>query len=158
MALFSVSDVNTTYISRYDVNHPFSSYSEHGFELEERYWPTVEHYYQAMKFANTEYQEKIRNAETAEIANKLGHARIQKRVKDWKKNRMLMMTRAIYTKCRTHSNLTEQLLDTGDDMLMETSQYDYYWGCGRDRLGENNYGKILINIRKKLSEEKKEDI
>ncbi len=158
MALFSVSDVNTIYISRYDVNHVFSSYSDHGFELEERYWPTVEHYYQAMKFIDSEYQEKIRNAESAEMANKIGHERKAKRLKDWKKNRMLMMTRAIYTKCKTYSHIAEELLGTGNAMIMENSQYDYFWGCGRDRLGQNNYGKILINIRKKLMEEIKQGV
>lgn len=43
-------------------------------------------------------------------------------------------------------------------MLMENSQYDYYWGCGRDRLGHNAYGKVLINVRKKLREEKKQGV
>jgi ribA/ribD-fused uncharacterized protein len=154
MALFSVSDSNTIYISRYDQNDPFGSYSDHGIDLEERYWPTVEHYYQAMKFADYEYQEKIRLCDSPAIANELGHDRKQKRVKDWKKNRMLMMIRAVYTKCKTYSHIAEKLIATGNDMIMENSQYDYYWGCGRDRLGHNTYGKVLINVRKKLQEEK----
>lgn len=56
MGLFSVSEVNTVYISRYDENDLFGSYSDHGFELEDRYWSTVEHYYEAMKFTDIEYQ------------------------------------------------------------------------------------------------------
>ncbi len=158
MGLFSVSGVNTIYVSRYDENDPLGSYSAHGFELEERNWPTVEHYYEAMKFVDVEYQEKIRNADSPAIANELGHDKKQKRVKDWKKNRMLMMIRAIYTKCKTYPHIAERLIETGNDMLMENSQYDYYWGCGRDRLGHNTYGKVLINVRKKLQEEEKQGI
>lgn len=158
MGLFGVSEANTIYLSRYDENDVFGTYSDHGFELEERFWPTVEHYYQAMKFADFEYQEKIRNSKSPAIANELGHDTKQKRLKDWKKNRMLMMIRAFYTKCKAYSHIAERLMDTENDMLMENSQYDYYWGCGRDRLGHNTYGKVLINIRKKLQEEKKQGV
>lgn len=156
MGLFSVSDSNIIYVSRYNEDDPFSSYSNHGFELEDQYWPTVEHYYEAMKFADDEYKEKIRCSESAEIANKLGHDKKQNRVKDWKKNRMLMMIRALYTKCKAYPEIAEKLIDTGNDLLIENSQYDYFWGCGRDRLGSNTYGKALINVRKKIKEEVKQ--
>ena len=157
MGIFSVSDANTIFVSRYDENDPLSSYSNHGFELENKYWPTVEHYYQAMKYSDIDYQEIIRNAESAELANKLGHDKKQKRVKDWKKNRMVMMIRAIYTKSKTYPEIAEKLIETGKDMIMENSQYDYFWGCGRDKLGTNTYGKVLINVRNKLNEEAKQD-
>ena len=154
MGLFSTPEGNVIYLSRYDENEPFSSYSDHGFELEGLYWPTVEHYYEAMKFAEQEYREEIRSAESPAKANKLGHKRRQKRKDDWKKNRVLMMTRAIYTKCHTYSNITEKLLATGNETIFENSQYDYFWGCGRDRLGHNNYGKVLMNVRNRLREER----
>ena len=156
MGLFGFSDGNIIYVSRYDEDDMLGSYSNHSFELEDKYWPTVEHYYEAMKFADTEYQEKIRTSESAEIANQLGHDKKQKRVKDWKKNRMVMMIRAIYTKCKSHPEITEKLIETGNDKLMENSQYDYFWGCGRDRLGSNTYGKVLMNVRNKLKEEAKQ--
>ena len=35
----------------------FSNFSKHGFELDRKYWPTSEHYFQAQKFAGTEYAE-----------------------------------------------------------------------------------------------------
>ena len=63
------------------------------------------------------------------------------------------MTRGIYIRCRTYPHLAEQLLATGDRHLVENSQYDYYWGCGRDRRGNNAYGKVLMKVRAKLLEE-----
>ena len=154
MGIFNTSEKNIIYLSRQDENEPLSSYSDHGFELQDQYWPTVEHYYQAMKFVEVDFQEQIRNCVSPSLANELGRSRGKKRAKDWKKNRVLMMTRAIYTKCHTYSHITEKLLVTGDDMILENSQYDYFWGCGRDRLGYNNYGKVLMNVRNKLREER----
>jgi ribA/ribD-fused uncharacterized protein len=63
------------------------------------------------------------------------------------------MTRAVYIKCRTHPEIAEALLATGDQVLVESSNYDYFWGCGRDRRGENMYGKVLMNVREKLRDE-----
>ena len=34
----------------------FSNFAPYTFELDSQYWPTVEHYFQAQKFAGTEYQ------------------------------------------------------------------------------------------------------
>ncbi len=63
------------------------------------------------------------------------------------------MTRAIYSKCKQHSHIAEALLATGDKRMVENSQYDYYWGCGRDRRGQNKYGEVLMNVRDKRAEE-----
>ena len=49
--------------------------------------------------------------------------------------------------------IAEALLATGDTHLIENNNYDYFWGCGRDRRGENMYGKVLMNVREKLREE-----
>jgi ribA/ribD-fused uncharacterized protein len=140
-------------LSRTDVNEALSSYSRHGFELEGVHWPSVEHYFQAMKFEDPQEREKVREAGHPKIARRLGRRRFVKIRRDWSKVRRVVMTRAIYTKCRTHPEVARHLLDTGDKTLVETTQYDYYWGCGRDRRGLNVYGGVLMDVRKKLREE-----
>jgi ribA/ribD-fused uncharacterized protein len=65
----------------------------------------------------------------------------------------VVMTRATYTKCRTHTEIAQRLLETGDRTLVETSQYDYFWGLGRDQRGSNVYGAVLMDVRKKLHDE-----
>jgi ribA/ribD-fused uncharacterized protein len=64
------------------------------------------------------------------------------------------MTRGIYIKCRTHKEAADALLETGDQKIVESSQYDYYWGCGRDGRGHNTYGRVLMAVRDKLREER----
>jgi ribA/ribD-fused uncharacterized protein len=151
---FAEEDIDTTYFSRVDSEEYFGTFSLHPFRLEDKVWPTVEHYYQAMKFEDLNYQEIIRLAETPKKARKLGRRRFKRLRKDWKKVKLLYMTRAVYTKCCTHPNITTRLLTTNNTRLVENSLYDYYWGCGRDRRGKNTYGQILMNVRKKLTDER----
>ena len=40
----------------------FSNFSRHGVELDDLWWKTTEHYFQAQKFLDAEYKEKIRTA------------------------------------------------------------------------------------------------
>lgn len=148
---------DSLYFSRTDVEHPFAAWSKHAFSLEDKEWPSVEHYFQAMKFQNEEYQEKIRTAEHPKKARKMGRTRFKKIRKDWKQVKVVYMTRALYTKCRTHPEIGEELLQTGDRKLVDSTMYDYFWGSGRDRRGTNMYGQVLMNVRSKLLEEQSAD-
>lgn len=151
--LFSEEDVDAIYFSRADVDQNLGAWSDHAFVLDGKEWPTVEHYYQAMKFEDQGYQEKIRQAGSPKQARKLGRRRFKKLRNDWSKVKEVFMTRALYTKCKTYSNVARELLDTESKKLVESSSYDYYWGCGRDRRGSNIYGQVLMNVRNKLREE-----
>lgn len=153
LGLFPDLDADTHYFSRADVNEEFGTFSRHGFFLEDREWPSVEHYYQAMKFEDPVEQEKIRQAPHPRKARRMGRSRLRKLRPDWAKVKKVYMTRAVYTKCRTYPVIAEKLLATGEKRLLENSQYDYYWGCGRDRRGDNHYGRVLMNVREKLREE-----
>ena len=141
------------YLARSDPSEPLSSYSRYGFELEGQFWPSVEHYFQAMKFEDADAREKVRLAKHPANARSLGRSRFKKLSKDWSKVRRVIMTRAVYVKCRTHPEVAERLLSTGESRIFENSQYDYFWGCGRDRRGHNTYGQVLMDVRNKLREE-----
>ncbi len=143
-------------LSRIDPTNPLASYSKHAFELDGFEWPSVEHYYQAMKFGDAEYREQIRQAPHPTDATKLGKSKKHDRRKDWNKVRVTYMTRGTYIKCRTHPEVAQTLLDTGDIEITEVSQYDYFWGSGRDMRGDNAFGKMLMEIRDKLRSEMKQ--
>lgn len=151
--MFSEPKDETLYLSRSDVNEPLSSFSRYGFELEGEFWPSVEHYFQGMKFENLADREKVRLTEHPAKARRLGRSRFRKLRKDWSKVRRVIMTRALYIKCRTHPAVADRLLATGNNKLVENSQYDYFWGSGRDHRGHNTYGQVLMDVRAKLREE-----
>ncbi|WP_221801927.1 NADAR family protein [Oceanobacter mangrovi] len=141
------------YVDRSDVNDPLSACSRFGFVLDDAEWPSVEHYYQGMKFESGDIRESIRTAENPAKAVKLAKANKRRARKDWNDVRQVVMTRAVYTKCRTHAEVAAVLLKTGTDKILENSMFDYYWGCGRDGRGHNTYGKVLMAVRDKLLQE-----
>jgi len=152
MSLFSTVAANAVLVSRLDPNELLGTYSAHSFFLDDQEWPTAEHYYQAIKF-NDDLKERIRTAATPTQARKIATRPFRRRRDDWKKIETIVMTRALYTKCRTHAEVANRLLETSPLELAENTFGDYYWGIGRDGRGQNNYGKILVNIRTRLMEE-----
>ncbi len=153
MPLFPTDDNQGLYFSADDESQLISRVGLFPFLLDDEVWQTVEHYYQATKFINPAYKQKIRAAITPEAARKLGKAWLQRKIPNWKDVQTTAMTRAVYTQAKTHAELRERLLASGDETLVENSQYDYFWGCGRDHRGHNHYGKVLMNVRAKLREE-----
>jgi len=153
MSLFPPIDDDSFYFSMYSEETPWCRYALKSFKLDDQEWPTIEHYYQAMKFESADYREKIRQADTPQQAAKLGNKRFARKRVDWKEVETTVMTRAVYTQCRTYTEIGDSLLATEDENLVEDSQFDYFWGCGRDRRGKNHYGQVLMNVRAKLKEE-----
>lgn len=115
-------------------------------------YPTVEHYFQSMKFITTlpEYAEKIRLASTPKQAKFLGSDRTRPLRLDWNDVRLDVMYKAVEAKFTQHTYLKQMLLDTAGCDLFENSPSDYYWGVGRNRTGDNHLGKILMDIRDKM--------
>ncbi len=62
------------------------------------------------------------------------------------------MRQGVLQKFKTHTDIYEILLSTGDELIVENAPKDYYWGCGADGSGKNKLGLILIEVRKILSD------
>lgn len=158
MPFFPEEDTNSHYFSRHSESEILGSASLMPFTLDEQEWPTVEHYFQALMFeGHAKLQKKILACKDAKSAAAATKWQFWKKRKDWKKVQTVLMTRAIYTRCKTYPEVAKALLDTGELKLVENSNYDYFWGCGRDRRGENAYGKVLMNVRAKLLQEAEAD-
>lgn len=128
----------------------FSNFSRHGFELDDLYWLTSEHYFQAHKFPNTPHLEQIRLAKTPKEAARMGRERTRPLRSDWEQVKDDVMRQAVLRKFQTHDDIRAILLSTGDQELVENAPGDYYWGCGADGSGKNMLGQILMEVRDNL--------
>lgn len=128
----------------------FSNFSPHGIEMDGVWWKTVEHYFQAQKFSDEAYRQRINKASTPKMAKALGRTREFPIRPDWDEMRDAVMLAAVRTKFRTHKVLAELLLSTGEEDLGEAAPGDYYWGVGGDGSGENRLGLILQRVRGEL--------
>lgn len=140
----------------YKVNAPygcFSNFSPHPIQLDGTNWQTVEHYYQAHKYVTTPNQEivnQIQQAPTPEAAATLGRDRTLQLRLDWDIVKRDIMWRGVWTKFVTHRDIRTILLATNEEIIVEDSPRDCYWGCGQDGTGRNELGKILMEVRTKL--------
>ena len=135
-----------------DDYYEFSNFSPYGFETEVGSWPTVEHYFQAQKFAgveNSDYRERIRLARRPEQAKELGQTREIPLRPDWNEAKDGVMLYALRRKFE-RLELREILLSTGSRLLFEKSDADYYWGTGADGTGLNRMGSLLARVRDEL--------
>ncbi len=125
----------------------FSNFSAHGFNLDEAWWRTSEHYFQAQKFIGTPHVDQIRLVLTPKDAAKMGRERDRPLRSDWEQVKNDVMLKAVLCKFQTHADIREILLSTGDQLIIENSPIDYYWGCGADGSGKNKLGQILMQVR-----------
>lgn len=128
--------------------------------------PTAEHAYQAAKFTNLNDHRIV--AETCarledrriyadglaskELANALVDLGTEIRY-DWQVAKRGIMLAIVTQKFINNRNIAEQLIGTGDEMIVEgNDRGDRYWGVdpiGSDN-GENHLGQILTTVRSSL--------
>lgn len=128
----------------------FSNFSRHGVEMAGLWWATVEHYFQAQKFGDVAYRERIRKASTPKQAAGLGRDRAVALRTDWEVVKVAIMAEAVLKKFITHAEPRDLLLSTGERPLVEAAPGDYVWGAGQDGTGENHLGRILMDIRQQI--------
>lgn len=127
------------------------NFSRHGFELKGKWWATVEHYYQAQKFAGTEHEELVRSSESPGEAARRGRDPARALRHDWEAVKDAVMLEAVTAKFNAHADLRRLLLETGDEDLVEKTSRDDYWGCGTSGTGKNKLGLILMEVRARAS-------
>ena len=150
MVAFFPVDSDALTLSMLDVTQPLSTCSRHGVSLDDADWPSVEHYFQGMRFDDPALRARVLACDHPHEAHKLGHRLRRRQRRDWKTLDRVYMTRGLWTKVQAFEEVRDALLGTGERQIVETSQYDYYWGCGRDTRGDNHYGRILMDIRTRL--------
>jgi hypothetical protein len=131
----------------------FSNFSAHGFDLDGRWWPTSEHFFQAQKFTGSRHADLILRARTPLRAAELGRDPSTPLRRDWERVKDDVMRRAVATKFGAHADIRDILLATGDQQIAEDTTTDHYWGRGRTGTGKNMLGRILMRTRTQLRAE-----
>lgn len=133
-----------------------SNYELSPFTVNGVVFPTMEHYFQAMKATNQEDLLEIAKAPTPGQAKRLG--RKVKIRPDWEYVKKDIMLEGLRKKFAI-PELRQKLLDTGDAYLEEgNTWHDNYWGvchcveC-QDVLAKNNLGLLLMKVREEIQNE-----
>jgi ribA/ribD-fused uncharacterized protein len=128
----------------------FSNFAPFPIDLDGERWPTSEHYFQAQKFEDGGYRQKIRKTSSPMQAARLGRDRKQKLRRDWESVKVGIMRRAVQAKFGQYEELRELLLSTGEARIVEHTENDDYWGDGGHGSGKNMLGRILMEVREQL--------
>lgn len=112
-------------------------------------YPTVEHYFQAMKTTTARLRKEIARASTPGIAKRMGRQLLLR--DDWKQVKIISMMKGLLEKFTAHPELQTKLLATAPHELMEGNTWkDDYWGVCNGR-GLNVLGNMLMLIRNLLA-------
>ena len=141
-------------ITIFDNEYAFlSNFYESPFEVDGITYPTVEHFFQAMKSKDVEGRKKIAAAPTPGKAKRLGRT-IELR-KDWEEIKVDVMKFGLTEKFRI-PKLREKLLATGNEELIEGNfHHDNTWGnclCAKcqNKPGRNMLGMLLMKVREEI--------
>lgn len=139
-------------INSFRGNYSFlSNFSAYGFNYKNIYFKNSEQAYQWEKAELQSDKDLILNANSAGETKKIGH-RIKVDIKKWDENKVNIMKNILTAKFNVE-HLKQRLLNTGDIELVEGNYWhDQIWGncmCPKckNKEGENNLGKILMEIR-----------
>ena len=115
-------------------------------------FPTVEHYYQAMKFYATDKRFNtilnLKNPDDARLITKTPEYKINRRL-DFDKNKFDIMEKGLRAKFAQNPQAAEMLKETGNAVLVKSCNVCYKCGFGIGS-GQNYMGKILMKIREEL--------
>lgn len=107
-------------------------------------FPSIEHAYQAAKTLVAAQRAQVSKCFSPGEAKKLGRTLLLR--DDWEDVKLAIMEALLREKF-VDPTLEKQLLDTGEQELVEGNWWgDTYWGVCRGS-GENHLGKLLMKIR-----------
>ena len=144
----------------------FSNMAEYGMEIDGIKYPSVEHYFQAMKaveFKDDESLKKIMKTKTGKAVKAVGRKVANFTDIVWDARKEDVMKKAVRAKFVQHPALRKLLLDTGDKIIGEANPRDLYWGIGTSATqekakipskwrGKNRLGHILMELRAELKD------
>lgn len=135
--------------------YPLDNFSSFKVKVNGYLYSSLEESFQSMLFLpdHKEISEQIKNSYSAHEAQKIMHENINK-VKYSNKEKLVLMEKLLRLKIEQNPYVLKKLLETKNYTIMEDSPKDNYWGCGINREGENNLGKLWMKLREEYKVKK----
>ena len=113
------------------------------FTMDGKLYKSSEQCYQASKFVDEKWSEKIRNTYSSDMAYDLGQDRFHKLIDNFEEKKVELMYKANFAKFSQNKSLRDTLLSTGDHKISFTGSTNFW----------NKYNaEILMRIRSELRE------
>ena len=128
------------------------NFSSFGFIYEGKYYQTVEHAYQSLKFKGVapDVEEEIIKCFSAYDAQRIAHENAEKQLKDWDEIKISVMEKLLRAKLDQNPYVKKKLLQTKNYTICEDSPKDAFWGIGPNREGRNELGKLWMELREEI--------
>ncbi|MFM7012613.1 MAG: NADAR family protein [Betaproteobacteria bacterium] len=101
-------------------------------------------------------RERILNAASAHDAYAVAQENKALRRPDWDDVKVAIMKDILREKANQHPYVKKKLLETGDRELVEDSWRDSFWGWGPDQKGRNVLGKLWMEVRKEMLDQRQQ--
>ena len=139
----------------------FSNQAVYPIQISDVRYPSVEHYYQAMKakeFGDEQIYKKILDTPSGKAVKALGEKIANVHTEIWDAKRLEIMMRGVKAKFVQHPELQKQLVATGERQIGYADARDSFWGIGTAETteksgdptkwkGQNRLGKIMMALR-----------
>ncbi len=113
-----------------------------------RTFPDSERAYQFMKPKDIRVAEWLVNAPYSDVCATSAHALLTFRVRpNWNQIKVGVMRKVLWEKFKQHKELYNKLQETKGLGLIEASNGDHFWGIGKNGLGKNMLGELLMELR-----------
>ncbi|KAI9590969.1 GTP cyclohydrolase II [Syncephalis fuscata] len=141
------------FYNRGEPYYEFTNFYSSDIKIDDKHWPTTEHYFQAQKFKiNSPVFNRIQNAPFARAAFSIARSYDYLKRWDWEEKKENIMLTALRAKFQQNPILLRKLLATGNRRLVEHTYNDKYWGDGGNGSGRNRLGELLMFVRKELQQ------
>jgi ribA/ribD-fused uncharacterized protein len=134
----------------------FSPYTAHAIEIDGIVYPTVEHAYQCSRYADEKIREEIRLGRSPVKAWELSSKHKHEQIPLFKnpEHKRAVMKDLMRARALQHEDVRAALLETRDmEIVKHITTYppgDGFWDDGEQGEGQNEMGKIWMEIREEL--------
>jgi ribA/ribD-fused uncharacterized protein len=132
-----------------------SNYSAHMVEYGGVVYPTAEHAYQCQRYTNEVLRKEIRETRSPVKAWEVSQKYKKEQLIDFNERKVLVMKEILRAKLEQHADIQKILVDSGTYKIVKHittgPPADGFWDDGDDGLGQNEIGKIWMELRTELA-------